>query len=225
MAIITNLFAVKADGTYYTSGSYHTQGVYTVEHSSSSSTVYVWQLGNSSWGGLLADHTFSYNTSTKVWSDVGSSNPVEVCDGSSYANTTSTSSNPQTLSFWQSSSSKLFELANPYYSTSTSTESLTNSGSFSLDGSGLRWLISAVSGDGDYYITKTDAAGVVTTVDTITISGSGYLGFTIRTGLVSSFDSQYTYKLLDPAEVLLDTYASSSSSSSSSKKKVHSNFW
>tara|TARA_B100000482_G_scaffold154266_1_gene116108 strand:+ start:523 stop:1707 length:1185 start_codon:yes stop_codon:yes gene_type:complete len=117
MTVIANLFAAKPDGTYYTSGAYHTQGVYTVEHNSSNSTVYIWQLGNAAWGGLLADHTFSYNTATKIWSDVGSSNPVQVCNGSTFANTTSSSANQQTVSFWQGSTSKLFELDNPYYTT------------------------------------------------------------------------------------------------------------
>lgn len=101
------------------------------------------------------------------------------------------------------------------------TLSITNSGSLSLDGADLRWLISAVSGNGDYFITSIDSAGTATTVDTITISGSGYLGFAIRTGLVSSFNPLLTYKLYDPSEELLGTY----SPSSSRQRKVFCNFW
>jgi len=106
---ITNLFASHASGTY------QTQGCYTVIHSSSTSTLFVYQIGNPSWGGLLADHTISYDTNSKIWADVGGSNPYYVCDGSTWADTTASSANQQTVSFWQSNTAKLFELTNPYY--------------------------------------------------------------------------------------------------------------
>ena len=106
---ITNLFASHASGTY------QTQGCYTAIHSSSTSTLFVYQIGNPSWGGLLADHTISYDTNSKIWADVGSSNPYYVCDGSTWADTTASSANQQTVSFWQSNTAKLFELTNPYY--------------------------------------------------------------------------------------------------------------
>ncbi|CAL6357053.1 unnamed protein product [Bathycoccus prasinos] len=107
---ITDLFASHASG-----GEYGPAGVYTVIHSSSTPTLFVWQLGNSAWGGLLADHTISYDTTTKIWADVGSGNPYYVCDGSTWADTTASSANQQTLSFWQNSTYVVFELTNPYY--------------------------------------------------------------------------------------------------------------
>ena len=106
---ITNLFASHASGTY------QTQGCYTAIHSSSTSTLFVYQIGNPSWGGLLADHTISYDTNSKIWADVGNSNPYYVCDGSTWADTTASSANQQTLSFWQNSTHVVFELTNPYY--------------------------------------------------------------------------------------------------------------
>ncbi|CAL6320058.1 unnamed protein product [Bathycoccus prasinos] len=107
---ITDLFASHASG-----GEYGPSGVYTVIHSSSTPTLFVWQLGNSAWGGLLADHTISYDTNSKIWADVGSGNPYYVCDGSTWADTTASSANQQTLSFWQNSTHVVFELTNPYY--------------------------------------------------------------------------------------------------------------
>ena len=105
---ITDLFASHA------SGDYQTQGCYTVIHSSSTPTLFVYQIGNQIWGGLLADHTISYDTNSKIWADVGSSNPYYVCDGSTWADTTASSANQQTVSFWQNNTVKLFELTNPY---------------------------------------------------------------------------------------------------------------
>ncbi|CAL6414719.1 unnamed protein product [Bathycoccus prasinos] len=107
---ITDLFASHASG-----GEYGPSGVYTVIHSSSTPTLFVWQLGNSAWGGLLADHTISYDTNSKIWADVGSGNPYYVCDGFTWADTTASSANQQTLSFWQNSTHVVFELTNPYY--------------------------------------------------------------------------------------------------------------
>jgi hypothetical protein len=115
---ITDLFASHASG-----GEYGPAGVYTVIHSSSTPTLFVWQLGNSAWGGLLADHTISYDTNSKIWADVGSGNPYYVCDGSTWADTTASSANQQTLSFWQSSTHLVFELTNPYYEAPTSVPS------------------------------------------------------------------------------------------------------
>jgi hypothetical protein len=107
---ITNLFASHASG-----GEYGPVGVYTVIHSSSTPTLFVWQLGNSAWGGLLDGHTISYDTTTKIWADVGSGNPYYVCDGSTWTDTAASSPNQQTLSFWQNSTHVVFELTNPYY--------------------------------------------------------------------------------------------------------------
>ena len=115
---ITNFFASHA------SGDYQTQGCYTVIHSSSTSSLFVYQIGNPSWGGLLADHTISYDTNSKIWADVGSSNPYYVCDGSSWADTTASSTNQQTVSFWQNNTAKLFELTNPYYEPPTLVSSI-----------------------------------------------------------------------------------------------------
>ena len=115
---ITNLFASHASGTY------QTQGCYTAIHSSSTSTLFVYQIGNPSWGGLLADHTISYDTNSKIWADVGSSNPYYVCDGSTWADTTASSANQQTVSFWQNNTAKLFELTNPYYEPPTLVSSI-----------------------------------------------------------------------------------------------------
>jgi hypothetical protein len=121
---ITDLFASHASG-----GEYGPAGVYTVIHSSSTPTLFVWQLGNSAWGGLLADHTISYDTNSKIWIDVGSGNPYYVCDGSTWADTTASSANQQTLSFWQNSTYLVFELTNPYYE-APEPEILTSVGSY-----------------------------------------------------------------------------------------------
>jgi len=112
------LFASHASG-----GEYGPAGVYTVIHSSSTPTLFVWQLGNSAWGAVLADHTISYETNSKILADVGSGNPYYVCDGSTWADTTASSANQQTLSFWQSGTHLVFELTNPYYEAPTSVPS------------------------------------------------------------------------------------------------------
>jgi hypothetical protein len=211
---IVNLFAAHASG-----GEYGPAGVYTVIHSSSTSTLFVWQLGNSAWGGLLANHTFSYDTATKIWADVGSGNPAYVCDGSTWANTTASSANQQTLSFWQSSTSRNFNLTNPYYN------------SAAVNVPYVTWYFpDFVCGQNTYVgVTHTVAQSSSTTyyvhelgvgqIGTIIVGtgaypsnfGSANFGFTI---------SDRTIQVINPGGAMIGQKVFSCG-----KKKVHANFW
>ena len=101
-------------------------------HSSASSTEYVYTLVNPNWTFNANDHTFKYcndssSSDYQKWMDVGSANPLQIADGLSYSNTTSTSANPQIVSFW-SGNTLLFAINNPYYTTSSGSGTGTNTG-------------------------------------------------------------------------------------------------
>lgn len=121
MSQIANLITssiINTDGSWSAAN-----GASTAIHSSASSTEYVYTLVNTSWTFDANTHTFKYcNDSTssdyQKWMDVGSANPVYVVEGLSADITTSTSANPQIVSFWEGTT-LLFAINNPYYTSST----------------------------------------------------------------------------------------------------------
>ena len=117
MAQISNLIAptyIHTNGTWSAAN-----GVSTGIHSSASSTEYVYKLVNPNWSFTENDFTFKYcndpaSSDYQKWMDVGSENPTYVVEGLTAGTTTSTTANPQIVSFWQPGA-LLFAINNPYY--------------------------------------------------------------------------------------------------------------